>query len=208
MADFASDKKSQISFSSMSPPTRKGLQRAGKNKMRQLLIIVALFASCVASFYFFRTTMMLLSGEVSFYRDTASTPDPEVVREIGEMDSTQRDMISVRKASSFAMQTALLAEVSGRLPIAPTSKLAPPITLQPEILPPEIVIEPDPPRVTVIAIMITDGEAVAMIDVLGEEGGLIVRRGSSFSDGSAKITKIDAKGVTFTWRKKNYIITM
>jgi hypothetical protein len=124
------------------------------------------------------------------------------------MDSTEKDMVSMRKASSSAMQTALLAEVSGRLPLAPTSRLVPPIPVQPEIQLPQEVIEPDPPQVTVIAIMITDGEAVAMIDVLGEEGGLIVRRGSSFSNGSAKITKIDTKGVTFTWMKKSYTIKM
>jgi hypothetical protein len=207
MADLGSG-KTTVSLSSSASPTRKGSQRSGKNRLKQIVIVLILLACCAASVYFFRETMTLLSQDESFIDDSVKPPDPEVVKEVAEMDSTEKDTVSIKKALSLAMQTALLAEVSGRLPIAPTSKLVPQIP-QPEIqLPTEVVIEPDPPQVTVIAIMITEGEAVAMIDVLGEEGGLIVRRGSSFSNGSAKITKIDTKGVTFTWMKKSYTIKM
>ncbi|MDR1885333.1 MAG: hypothetical protein LBQ56_03600 [Synergistaceae bacterium] len=203
MAESGAEKKSYSS----SAPTRKGYQRSGEKRLKQLLTVVVLLICCVASFYFFRNTMMLESSD-EYQDDSASMPDPEVTKEIGEIEATEKDMVSMGKASSLAMQTALLAEVSGRYPLSPTSTLVPPEPPKPPEAIAEEIIEPDPPQVTVVAIMITGDDTVAMVDVLGEDGGLIVRKGSSFSNGTAKITKIDAKGVTFTWMKKSYTVSM
>ena len=68
--------------------------------------------------------------------------------------------------------------------------------------------EPDPPTMRVKAVMITDSDSVAIVDVDaidGSETGLLVRRGSKFSGGTARVTKIDSKGVTFTWMKKSIL---
>ncbi|MDR3332082.1 MAG: hypothetical protein LBT08_05585 [Synergistaceae bacterium] len=132
----------------------------------------------------------------------------EIDNEIVDIGETESDVTGISRASTMVMQTALLAEVSGRYPVAPASVLAPPPPPTSISLPSVEVIEPDPPEVTVIAIMITDSDKVAMVDVLGEVGGLIVRQGSSFAGGTAKVTKIDAKGVTFIWMKKSYTITV
>ena len=103
------------------------------------------------------------------------------------------------------MQTALMAETQSRLPVdVPTTLVAEALVIPGTE---EIIIEPEPPSLTVVAVMITDTDSAALINVDGEQD-ILVRKGTKFSEGTATITKIDAKGVTFTWRKKSYQVTL
>lgn len=173
----------------------------------QAIVLLFLLGCCAASAYFFMISFgMIEKSDVGSFMPPPMA-DPKINEEGKELDGTTNDLSIMGKATSMAMQTALLAEISGKLPMAPAEALspAPAASAGPGE---EVIIEPDPPQVTVIAIMITDKDKIAMIDVLGEDGGLIVRQGSKFSDGTARVTKIDAKGVTFTWMKKSYTVVM
>lgn len=205
MSDNVAAKKTPSIFTASA--ASKGKRASGEKKTKQILLILVLIMCCAASGYLFTRINVIDQEREAAIVTTPPLPDAATVAESKEVQDTEASMITLGKASNVVMQTALLAEVSGRLPVAPVSALskvmpAPPIPLNP-LEEPE---EPDPPKVTVVAIMIKDRDRVAMVDVEGEDGGLIVRPGSSFSSGTAKITKIDSKGVSFTWMKKSYTI--
>jgi hypothetical protein len=174
-------------------------------RTKQLLVVLFLFVCCTASFYFFRETMsMAVTDDTGLGSITPSEPSPEARAEKEEIKKTTEDLSGMTESDKLVMQTALLAEASSKYPVAAAAALSPrePDPIQQIVEIP--VEEPTPPQVTVLAVLSTEGENVAMIDVLGEDSGLIVRNGSRFSDGTARVTKIDSKGVTFTWRKKSY----
>jgi hypothetical protein len=179
-------------------------KNAKPGKTRQLLALVVLVACCAASFIFYQRTMTLVESSSQVESQPDTTPNPDVLNEAKEIQQVTGELEGVGKASNSSMQTALMAEVHGKYPVGAATSLTPPPPPTPPIE--EEVYEPDPPQVTVMAVMVTEGDSVAMINVLGPDGedGLIVRRGSKFSNGSARITKIDSKGVTFTWMKKTY----
>ena len=189
--------------------SHSAMNRADRSRrVVQAILLLILLGCCGASAYLF-----MISFGVIETSDTGSympppMADPKIGEEGKELDGTTNDLTIMGKATSMAMQTALLAEISGKLPMAPAEALSPTIAAPVGPGEGEVIIEPDPPQVTVIAIMITDKDKIAMIDVLGEDGGLIVRQGSKFSEGTARVTKIDAKGVTFTWMKKSYTVVM
>jgi hypothetical protein len=131
-------------------------------------------------------------------------PDPEAEVEKNEIVTAEEGLNNLSTASTRAMQTALLAETQNRFPLDIPATLGP--SAQPDPVLGEIVIEPDPPSLTVVAVMITDTDSAALINVDGEQD-ILVRKGTKFSEGTATITKIEAKGVTFTWRKKSYQVT-
>jgi hypothetical protein len=195
----ATAKKASGLFSKQSATRTKNVRPGRKN---QILILLGLCICCFASFYFFNTTMQLVERAQQPQDTAPPMPNPEITTETKEIDQIAGDLSGVGKATNMAMQVALMAEVHRGSPIAAASTLTPPPP--PIQINPEPVAEPDPPSVTVLAVMITEGDSVAMIDVTGEDSGLLVRRGSKFSNGTARITKIDSKGVTFTWRKKSY----
>ncbi len=209
MADNSSMKRASGSFFT---------QAGGKKRTGALLAIVLLFACCAASFYVYMNTMQTIRDkDVSFSSGTRE-PSAESLSEAKELETTGGEYANMGRATSMAMQTALLAEISGKYPVAQPAMLIPPVTTVsegegdgieepiPEDIPQEF--EPDPPQVTVTAIMISGQDKIAMVDVLGEETGMVVRQGTKFSGGEARITKIDEKGVTFTWMEKSYTVVM
>jgi hypothetical protein len=176
-------------------------------RTKQMLVVLFLFVCCAASFYFFREVMSM-SGTDNFDLDPAAPaePSPEARAEKEEIVKTTEDLSGMMESDRLVMQTALLAEAASKYPVAAATVLSP---QAPEPVPapdpnPLPVEEPTPPQVTVLGVLSTEGENVAMIDVLGEDSGLIIRNGSMFADGTARVTKIDSKGVTFVWRKKSY----
>jgi hypothetical protein len=191
----------------LSKPSAAATRRAAakQSKTGQLLILIFLLVCFAASLFIFKQTME--SAEIS-----ANLPEPgppvaseSVVEESKEVEKLESDFGGMTMSTSLAMQTAGMAEQIGRLPVASSSALSPPPP------PPEFreeLIEPDPPLVRVKAVMITEGDSVAIIDIEGGESGLLVRRGSKFSNGTARITKIDSKGVTFTWMRKSYPVAV
>ncbi|MDR1020588.1 MAG: hypothetical protein LBL73_07515 [Synergistaceae bacterium] len=171
-------------------------------KIGQIVVLLLLLVCFAASLYFFKQTM----DAVSRSEDTPDAPPPvasaEVEKESEEVDKLGSDLSGMTMSTSLAMQTANMAEQIGILPVASSATLSPPPP-PPQPLPPDEIFFP--PEVSVKAVMITDTDSVAIVDIAGEESGLLVRRGSKFSDGTARITKIDSKGVTYTWMKKSYL---
>ena len=207
MSDNAVAKKNPSIFTASA--ASKGRRASNEKRTKQILLILVLFMCCAASVYLFMQTNKIEQERQLLELPTMVEPDVATEAEKKEVQDTQVSMITLGKASNVVMQTALLAEVSGRVPVAPMTALnkvlpPPPIVIDPI----EELEEPDPPKVTVVGIMIKDRDRVAMVDVEGEDGGLIVRPGSTFSSGTAKITKIDSKGVSFTWMKKSYTVHM
>ncbi|MDR1914956.1 MAG: hypothetical protein LBQ58_00070 [Synergistaceae bacterium] len=200
MADSASVKKTAVTNT---PKMRQ--QRSDEKRLKRVLFIVMLLACCAGSAYFYINTLQLIEESQNAMQELASQPalpDPNMANESKEIDAAETGLSDMTKVTSMAMQTALLAEISGKYPVSPENKLQPVDTSGVAV---EIVeIDPDPPAVTVVAILIKEDDKIAMLDVVGEEGGLIVRQGSNFASGTARVTKIDAKGVTFTWMKKSY----
>ena len=203
--------------SSMKRTTGSSLTQAGgKKRTGALLAILLLFACCAASFYVYMNTMRTIRDRDGGFLSGTSEPDVESLSEAKELETTGGEYANMGRATSMAMQTALLAEISGKYPVAQPAALIASIasggagdgTDQPvvEDIPQEF--EPDPPQVTVTAIMISGRDRIAMLDILGEETGMVVRQGTKFSGGEARITKIDEKGVTFTWMGKSYTVVM
>ncbi|MDR3280834.1 MAG: hypothetical protein LBT23_10005 [Synergistaceae bacterium] len=189
----------------------KQTQRMGEPASRKLIRIVLLIACCAGSVYFFLTTMQMLDdtkNNIVNVQSEGMTPDPEVEQEKQVIAAAEVGLANLNKASSQAMRIASIAESQGNYPIGPPTQVIPQVV---SIAPGgEVIAEPDPPMVTVVAIMITDSDKVALLNIDGEEG-VLVRQGSKFTGGTAstaRITKIDAKGVTFTWMKKSYQVSL
>lgn len=209
MSDLFSTKKTTGSFHT---------QAGGKKRTGALLAILILFLSCAASFFVYMNTIRAIRERDGGLLAETPEPDVESLAEAKELETTSDEYANMGRAVSMAMQTALLAELSGKYPVAPPAALIPSAadpsggtgggTSEPasENIPQEF--EPDPPQVTVTAIMISGPDRIAMIDVPGEEMGMVVRPGAKFSGGAARITKIDEKGVTFTWMGKSYTAVM
>lgn len=207
MSDNTVAKKSSSVFSTSSGSKAK--RAPGEKRTKQLLLILVLLMCCVASGYLFKATLKIMGERDNIVPDIAAVPDVATTAESKEVQDTEASMRLLGRANNDIMQTANFAQQAGNFPMAPVTALnrvfpAPLISANP-LDEPE---EPDPPKVSVLAVMIKDKDRVAMVDVEGEYGGLIVRVGSTFSDGAVKITKIDSKGVTFTWMKKSYTVAM
>jgi hypothetical protein len=172
----------------------------------KIVKIVLLAVCCAAAGYFFWSNLEIINAnhDAVTQANMPQPPDPVVETEKNEIGEAEEGLQNVTRASNQAMQVALMAEVQSKYPLdLPTSLVVVAADI-PELAP----IEPDPPMVTVVAIMITDTDRVALVKVDGEEG-ILMRQGATFSEGgSAKITKIDEKGVTFSWRRKNYQVTL
>ncbi len=183
---------------------------AGESRLTQLLVLLLLGICCFASFYLYNGTTKLVQGSYSSLPDASAIQiDTTTQTESQEVKETENAVSSLGKASSQVMQSAMLAEVSGKQPFGTASSLASAqAAANLAAAGVEQIEEPQPPTVTVVAVMIKGSDKVAMIDVEGQEGGLVVREGSKFSDGSARITKINPEGVKFTWMKKSYEAAM
>ena len=177
----------------------------GESSTAKLLKVLLLVICCAGSGYFFWTNLQIIDANENAINQARmpQPPDPVMETEKREIGEAEEGLENVTRASSNAMQVALLAEVQSRYPLdLPTSLVA----STPAVLELE-VIEPDPPMVTVVAIMITDTDRVALVNVDGEHG-ILMRQGTRFSEGQARITNIDEKGVTFSWMRKNYQVSL
>lgn len=185
--------------------------RADRRKhAKMLFIILVLAACCAASGYIYQNTMRVLEERNEALVNTVALPDAASIKEAKELGETGREFVLVSRSYNSVMQTALLAEISGRFPVATPGALA---DYADELMgkPEEDVYVPlddelVPPSVEVVAVMISGADRIAMINVLGEDTSLVVRTGARFSSGTAQITKINEEGVTFTWMGKTYSV--
>jgi hypothetical protein len=190
------------------PSSRNRQARGGGgDNTKKVMVILFLLLCCAGSFYFYWTTTKMIEADVwaiESAKNASSQPDPATTAEKQEIDDAEAGLSSITSSASQAMRLAMLAETSGKYPLdlavtlvssPSTASLAPPVE---EIM---------PPVVNVLAIMITDSDKVAMINVDGGSS-LVVRQGSKFSDGRARITKIEAKGVTYRWMGKNIQVSV
>jgi hypothetical protein len=172
-----------------------------------MMLSLLLLVCCCGAGYFTWSTLQLLQNADDALQivSMSQPPDPAAEVEKEEITTAEEGLNNLSRSSTRAMQTALLAETQNRLPLGPQEELAPGPALGPD--PDPIFIEPEPPSLTVVAVMITDTDSAALVSVDGDQD-ILVRKGAKFSEGTATITKIDAKGVTFTWRRKSYQITL
>jgi hypothetical protein len=206
MADSAAAKKTA------SPPatrSRSQQQKGGEAQTKKLLIIIVLFACCVGSGYLYKNTVDILQRNddaLSSQSAEVNLPDPVIDAEKKEIDDTEAGVSTLTQVTNKVMLVALSAERMGTYPVAlPTTLVPTASVVGPDM---EIVVaEPEPPFMDILAIMITDQDKVAMVNIDGEQDGLMVRQGSKFANGTARVTKIDVKGLNFTWMKKNYRVS-
>ena len=180
--------------------------KAGEKSGAKMFRVLLLLLCCALAGYFFWSNIRIMDdSEAAINRARMEQPsDAATEAEKQDIDTAEEGLQNMTRASSNAMQLALLAEVQGRYPIdVPTSLIGSPSVTY-DIAP----VEPEPPYVTVVAIMITDDDRIALVNVAGEEQGKLVRQGTRFSDGTAQITKIEEKGVTFTWRRRSYEVSL
>jgi hypothetical protein len=206
MADSSASRKSAAAAAAAAKSRQAA--RGGEGGSRKLIVSMLLLICCCGAGYFTWSTLQLLEGADDALQTVSmpQPPDPAAEVEKTEITTAEEGLNNLSTSSTRAMQTALLAETQNRSPIDL------PLTLvvsypTPGPGPIEIPIEPEPPSLTVVAVMITDTDSAALISVDGERD-ILVRKGTKFSEGTATITKIDAKGVTFKWRKKNYQVTL
>lgn len=186
----------------------KGKQGAGDSRVTQLIVLLLLGACCFTSFYLYRGTAKLVQGGYS-PPPNLGLIDPTTQAEKQEVEETGSAVSSLGRASSQVMQSAMLAEISGKQPFGTANSLVASHSPADLFLSGDgLAEEPQPPVVSLVAVMIQGAEKVAMIDVEGEDGGLVVREGSKFSEGSARITKINPEGVKFTWMRKSYEVAI
>lgn len=203
MADSILSKKVTVSTANLSI----GKNVTEKTK-KMILVILLLLVCCLCSAYLFRKTLDRIDANSNLTVAPSLGSEVGTIKEIEDVQKMGVNVGMMDRTERSVMQTALLAEASGVFPIASETTLDQ-IAVDSSIAENPIVsdvpeVVPEPPAVTVVAIMIVGKERVAMLDVAEEEKSLIVRQGSKFSNGTATIKKIDSKGVTFTWMKKNY----
>ena len=199
MADSTSAKKSGA------PQRSRSAAKPGESSSGKLIKILLLIICCVGAGYFFWTNLQIIdaSENAISLAQMPQPPDPVMENEKREIEVAEEGLQNVLRSSTHAMQLALLAEVQGRHPLDLSSSLMTSPAAGPEF----VEIEPDPPMVTVLAIMITDTDRIALLNIDGEQG-ILMRQGARFSEGQATLTQIDERGVTFTWRRRNYQVSM
>ena len=169
-----------------------------------LLILTVLTLGCAWSFMQFQKTQAILSGEyTSQIQETPPQPDTAAKDEINAVQQTNTALSSIGEARRQSMQTALLAEATGRFPIA-NGEMIPALRVAIVQTDPEAVIEESPPLITVRAVLLLGQTTIATIDIAGEGDGIIVQPGTRFDGSNGRILSIDPKGVKYQWKKKRY----
>jgi type II secretory pathway component PulC len=187
-----------------SPSAQSGRRR----RTGALLAILFLFVCCASSFYVYMNVMRTVREKRGLTVAT-QTPDLSSIAEASELQTTSDEFARMGMVTSSAMQTALLAEISAKNPVAqPAALISRATASRARLEKISQVTELAAPEVTVLAIMISEQDKIATVNIRGEDTGLVVRHGTKFSGGEAQITKIDEKGVTFTWRGKSYTVAM
>ena len=202
MADSSVSRKSAAAA-----PKGRQSTRGGEANSRKLLLSLLLLVCCCGAGYFTWSTLQLLQGadDALQLASMPQPPDPAAEVEKAEIEAAEDGLNNLSTSSTRAMQIALMAETIRRDPIAQPTTLVETRQVVDGIE--EIPVEPEPPSLTVVAVMITDTDSAALVNVDGGQD-ILVRKGTKFFEGTATITKIDAKGVTFTWRKKSYQVTL
>lgn len=184
-----------------------------KFNSKALLKLVLLVACCAVSFYFYDRMIALADEQNQSLMQAEPIPDAESIREVKDLEELGASYTNMSKVVSMTTQSALLASTSASYPISTPTEMLVAVGISaaspsPDEGVPDQEYELDPPDVSVVATMITADGRIAMINVHGEDTALVVHEGSSFSGGTAKITKIEEKGVTFTWMGNIYSATM
>jgi hypothetical protein len=178
--------------------------KTGEPSSKKLFKILMMLICCAGAGYFFWTTMQIIEMSDDALQQVVrpQPPDPATENEKHEIQAAEEGIQNMSKSASQAMFVALHAETQSKYPLdLPTSLVRPDPTPGP--VGPEVVVEPDPPLVTVRAIYMDENVQMAMASVDGEEG-VLLKVGTKFSEGKARVTKIDAKGVTFVWMRKSF----
>jgi hypothetical protein len=181
--------------------------KAGEPSSNKLVKILLMFICCAAAGYFFWTTMQIIETSDDALQQVImpQPPDPATENEKREIQAAEEGLQNMSKSSSQAMFVALHAETQAKLPVdLPTSLVRRDPT--PDPVPGEIVVEPDPPAVTVVILYMDEADKVrvANANVDGKEG-VLLKVGTKFAEGKARVTKIDEKGVTFVWMRKSIL---
>ena len=173
----------------------------GEPQTAKLAKVLLMTICCAAAGYLFRTNLQLTYArdDAVLRAAIAQLPDPVAQAQTREIEAIEDELRNMSKSSSQASRLAMLAEARGKYPLDVPASLTDPFSAPVA----EFTFEPDPPFVRVTAVMITDFDRIALLNVDGEEG-IMVRQGAVFSDGRARITRIDEKGVTFSWIGKDY----
>jgi hypothetical protein len=186
-----------------SPKTKQKI--GGEQNTKKLLRLLVMILCCAGSGYFFWTTMQVLQTTEMQLAETSTPkpPDPALETEKNEIAATEDGLTNLSKSSSQVMRMALLAEVQQNHPIDLPATLTPAVvqtTGGEEV----IVVEPDPPMLTVSAVMITDGSQVSVID---DGSTRVIRKGARlFDDQSGTVQEIKREGVIFRWKGKRYLV--
>ena len=94
-------------------------KQAKEKTVISLLIVMVLALGFAWSFVVFRKTEAILSGEYAQQlQETPPVPDATANEEISAVQQTNAALTSIGEARRQSMQTALLAEATGRFPIA------------------------------------------------------------------------------------------
>jgi predicted ribosome-associated RNA-binding protein Tma20 len=177
----------------------------GEQNTKKLLRLLVVMLCCVGSGYFFWTTMQILqTNEMNLAEASVpKPPDPTLETEKNEIASVEDGLTNLSKSSSQVMRMALQAEVQRNNPVDLPTTLTPQVISAPggeEV----IVVEPDPPMLTVSAVMITDGSQVSVVD---DGSTRVIRNGAKlFDDQSGTVQEIKREGVIFRWKGKRYLV--
>ncbi|MDR1137125.1 MAG: hypothetical protein LBK91_02270 [Synergistaceae bacterium] len=184
------------------PKTRQ--KTGGEQNAKKLLRVLVMLLCCAGSGYFFWTTMQILQANDMNLAEASipKPPDPALETEKNEIAETEEGLTNLSKSSSQVMRMALLAEVQRNFPLDLPSSLAPAVVR--DEVGEVVVVEPDPPMVTVSAIMITDGSQVSVVD---DGNTRVIRKGAKlFDDQSGTVQEINREGVIFRWKGKRYLV--
>lgn len=188
--------------------------RARGANVRFILVGLLMIAFCALSIHTYMSVMKTIRDRDSALTSIASLPDLATVAEGTDLENISAEFALLSRASALAMQSTLLAAMSERYPVAHASSLAPIIADAMAARGAATAsdaadeYELDPPSVEVVAIVIQGKDRMAMINVLGEDTGLIVRRGTKFSAGTAVVTKINEGSVAFSWMDREFKVEM
>ena len=193
-------------------PKGRNTSNIGEPRTTKFAGILVMAVCCLIAGYVYRVNLrMIRANEDAILRaGMPQPPDPDLEVQKRDMEAAEEGLRNVSKSLGNAMNMALLAEIQGRYPLDIPSSLTAAYSVDVDIdldFEKTTTYEPDPPFVAVVAIMITDTDRIAIVNAEGEDG-IIVRLGTVFFGGRARVTGIDERGVTFSWIGKNYQVQL
>lgn len=177
------------------------LRGEGLWKSLRLLIAFLLLAGSLRSLQVFYGMVGQLASEVVSVESSADILLSDRER-LERLDERFRVTVEARQDSG---ELSRLAMMSGRRPYA-SVEVSQPESAKAEVVLDDVPVRTPPPLILVTAVMEMGQDRIAVADVEGLGGGLLLKPGFRLSDNKGRILSISSERVVLLWEGERYDI--